>query len=561
MWKAGPQGTPQTHSLHPRLWLLLSRAQARAQGLSHFRSLVAAQVERLRLCQQAEPSCLQRTCHPACPLMGSRLARPQTGLRTPKHYKPQETSPAASIEVRKFHSNLPLPDSPRSAGQVAVPAGRADHPPWPLPPHAAGQSPGHGLSAAPAQPHPHPSTETREPRPWRCALGRGGSRVVGVRLTSPPPCAGSAGPRRSGRSCPPGHTCPPGRRDAAAWPRALGRQDRGWATGTGLQRQEGGRGQHAPWQSRVYSGRFRRAVCATSKSRLPRQYMNVGKKSAAMLRRHVLSGYLPSSPRRPGSRLHSRAHSQAPPFSSSLPARAAHLGLFWMERRARLKARLRHASSSELMSRWRLVCGAGAGEGCDREPCCPGTSPQSPGSQPPDSSTLANTTTTAGNPAPQAPPSPWPALGPQTRWRVPVLSRAVALPWSMLNRAHPPTTKGFPARAHMGFSMPASRCPARAPTPQEEAPLTNRKEAQDLGSPPGHLVYVTQNLQQICGAGSHRGAAAAGPAGRASCHPPAGIEVRSIPGPWPRSAGSLGAACPSLEPTPPGTFCTVLGAG
>jgi len=38
-----------------------------------------------------------------------------------------------------------------------------------------------------------------------------------------------------------------------------------------------------PWQRRVYSGRFLSAVCTTSKSRLPRQYMKVGRKSAAML--------------------------------------------------------------------------------------------------------------------------------------------------------------------------------------------------------------------------------------------------------------------------------------
>lgn len=38
-----------------------------------------------------------------------------------------------------------------------------------------------------------------------------------------------------------------------------------------------------PWQRRVYSGRFLSAVCTTSKSRLPRQYMKVGRKSAAIL--------------------------------------------------------------------------------------------------------------------------------------------------------------------------------------------------------------------------------------------------------------------------------------
>ena len=63
-------------------------------------------------------------------------------------------------------------------------------------------------------------------------------------------------------------------------------------TGSGLWEAERplprGPGRDSPWQRRVYSGRFLRAVCTTSKSRLPRQYMNVGKKSAAMLQRHAL---------------------------------------------------------------------------------------------------------------------------------------------------------------------------------------------------------------------------------------------------------------------------------
>lgn len=50
---------------------------------------------------------------------------------------------------------------------------------------------------------------------------------------------------------------------------------------------------NSPWQSRVYSGRFLRAVCTTSKSRLPRQYIKVGRKSAAMLQEMHLAGHLP----------------------------------------------------------------------------------------------------------------------------------------------------------------------------------------------------------------------------------------------------------------------------
>lgn len=55
--------------------------------------------------------------------------------------------------------------------------------------------------------------------------------------------------------------------------------------GRGLQGSQAPRGwpSDSPWQRRVYSGRLLRAVCTTSKSRLPRQYMNVGRKSAAML--------------------------------------------------------------------------------------------------------------------------------------------------------------------------------------------------------------------------------------------------------------------------------------
>lgn len=62
-----------------------------------------------------------------------------------------------------------------------------------------------------------------------------------------------------------------------------------WAAESpGFPKGRAGPGQDLPWQRRVYSGRFLRAVCTTSKSRLPRQYMNVGKKSAAMLQKQVL---------------------------------------------------------------------------------------------------------------------------------------------------------------------------------------------------------------------------------------------------------------------------------
>lgn len=64
----------------------------------------------------------------------------------------------------------------------------------------------------------------------------------------------------------------------------------------------------SPWQSRVYSGRFLRAVCTTSKSRLPRQYMKVGRKSAAMLQETCSFTVITRWPRRSGKAPVSPAH-------------------------------------------------------------------------------------------------------------------------------------------------------------------------------------------------------------------------------------------------------------
>lgn len=143
-------------------------------------------------------------------------------------------------------------------------------------------------------------------------MGRAGAwKGVGChRLTSRPPYAGSSGPQRSVRWGPSGRTCPPGRPGAAAQPHALwgrrgparhadhkhpGRSDqtlglaRASSQETRLRPPRGLPGPQtgdlsSPWHRRVYSGRFLRAVCTTSKSWLPRQYMNVGRKSAAMLK-------------------------------------------------------------------------------------------------------------------------------------------------------------------------------------------------------------------------------------------------------------------------------------
>lgn len=129
----------------------------------------------------------------------------------------------------------------------------------------------------------------------------------------------------------------------------------------------GGRG--SPWQSRVYSGKFLRAVCTTSKSRLPRQYMKVGRKSAAMLQEMCSGGYCPTAqgprsparPQAPQSALASHGLAQLAGGDRALDWGFTHLGLFWMERSARLKARLRQDSSAELISRCKLVCSGGRG--------------------------------------------------------------------------------------------------------------------------------------------------------------------------------------------------------
>ena len=135
----------------------------------------------------------------------------------------------------------------------------------------------------------------------------------------------------------------------------------------------GGVGADSPWQRRVYSGRFRRAVCATSKSRLPRQYMNVGRKSAAMLKEpraqvgtspRAKTAKAPTPPQSPVPGPTGQEQREAWPRAPGGPrwqVTSAHLGLLWMERRARLKARPRQDSSAELISRCRLVCGAGRG--------------------------------------------------------------------------------------------------------------------------------------------------------------------------------------------------------
>lgn len=60
----------------------------------------------------------------------------------------------------------------------------------------------------------------------------------------------------------------------------------------------------------------------------------------------------------------------------------------------------------------------------------------------------------------------------------------------------PPPAKAQP-RAPRGFSSPALKLTAGVGVRSPSSKPTHREEAQDLGSPPGHLVYVAQNLQQI----------------------------------------------------------------
>lgn len=235
----------------------------------------------------------------------------------------------------------------------------------------------------------------------------------------------------------------------------------------------------SPWQRRVYSGRFLRAVCTTSKSRLPRQYMNVGKKSAAMLEKpHVQ--WVPLPMPKPGRALPPRRGSRL----------GAHLGLCCMERRARLKARLRQDSSAESISRCRLVLGRGR-QGVTQA-LRPLASWQLAGTQ----------ERTRRNPAR---PHHRTALGPQgplgsmehqpeqragTAWAPCSTGNTGQVPMHAA-----PAPKASQPRVPGGFHVPVPEMlPAAPPL---GPPLPHREEAQDLRSPSGHLVYVTQNLQQI----------------------------------------------------------------
>lgn len=101
--------------------------------------------------------------------------------------------------------------------------------------------------------------------------------------------------------------------------------------------------------------------------------MNVGRKSAAMLEEpraqvgtspRAKTAKAPRPPQSPAPGPTGQEEWEAWPRAPGGPwwrVTPAHLGLLWMERRARLKARLRQDSSAELISRCRLVCGGGGG--------------------------------------------------------------------------------------------------------------------------------------------------------------------------------------------------------
>lgn len=67
----------------------------------------------------------------------------------------------------------------------------------------------------------------------------------------------------------------------------------------------------------------------------------------------------PARPQAPQSALASHGLAQLAGGDKALDWGFTHLGLFWMERSARLKARLRQDSSAELISRCKLVCSGG----------------------------------------------------------------------------------------------------------------------------------------------------------------------------------------------------------
>lgn len=115
-----------------------------------------------------------------------------------------------------------------------------------------------------------------------------------------------------------------------------------------------------PWQRSTYSGRFLRAVCTTSKLPLPIQYMNVGRKSVARLqrRKHTVLHCEKSMKINKSMKADGFKSDSLTRFPELVCPRAlwTYLGLFWMQRRARLKAMFRHSSSEEAMSLCRWFC-------------------------------------------------------------------------------------------------------------------------------------------------------------------------------------------------------------
>lgn len=315
-------------------------------------------------------------------------------------------------------------------------------------------------------------------RPAQLRDPTGGPEASWDALTSRPPCAGSSGTRRSGRWCPSGRTCPPGRPGAAAQPRALqGRRDLrprgaqspagGGGAGRGLTLAEEGVLRQAP-QRRLHHLQVPAAQAVHERGQ------EVGRDAAKATRS------VGTSP---------RARAQA---GGAGRGGGAHLGLFCMERRARPKARLRQDSSAELMSRCRLVW-AGAGRGVTRRPCCAGDPSPQPPPRAPSRMALRPQGLQVGGTQPQPGAEGWPVLDcTQAGGRVQVCCphRTASQPRVPLG-CHP----GFPEDTACALGTPLRR--PTSPAAGSPLPAPHREETQDLGSPSGHLVDVTQHLQQI----------------------------------------------------------------
>lgn len=300
----------------------------------------------------------------------------------------------------------------------------------------------------------------------------------------------------------------------------------------------GGTGWGSPWQRRVYSGRFLRAVCTTSKSRLPRQHMNVGKKSAAKLRRRILRWAPLPRPRSPWS---ATAGSSAGRAGTGPGSGGGDAGLTWgcsgwsagPGRRPGC-GRVPQQSSSAAAG-W--SGGAGVLPGL---PSCQELSSSAP--RPPDS----NRRESAGDPTPHAPPPPPRPQDPGPEALAVCRFQPRAGVGSRLNCEHPGQgqvqTRGAPSPQPSTLPTGGLRAPLVPSSLTEKKPRISglRRDISSMslrtsstsetgrGAREGHVTAARLTARPLCpqatqgqeGASSRsRACAVAGPPSRAGPHP------------------------------------------